>query len=764
MSFSYFSTPLGYIKETLDNRKGNIIDVSKLNAWIRITSGVGNGMVILSNPSVPLFYAANAIYGGIGADSRGRTGQTATEGEGDEQKVVLTDIKGKEIEFEDDRWGRPRPIISGLDISEGNNGLSKKSELQITCFSLAQLDEIQAKFAEPGHHVFVEFGWNTATAMNGLVSLDNTKQIVSMRNLPAVQAQREAADGQYDNFLGRITGGGLSYETGEKYVVTVKLTGVGDLAAYLQGHKSAIKEGAKETIGGESFWWVKGTINDRKRQFQFFYNDLPSYNRTEDIKGLVNLDYYTQPYNFINFDEELREDMGDETNDSKIRNPEGNKIPVPSNAPLIGSERFVKLDVLFSVILDRSGVPKIVDKDGNVVEGGFRYQKIPIRAHRHIFSTDKSKLLIPNEKMPNFGFWSILKGEEPPKPDADGSEVDMSYFGISFPENSKFDPNYAGVFNELTELEAGNWGYLENLYVNYEFAKGIMESKTNTTYDVFVQILNGLNAASNNFWSFEIEKHNCNVYNHETKTNEVQDQLIVVDKALSCPSPKNPPLELFLHGEKSVFLEASLDSSIGGAMMGMVTMGKASQGELKVNEDGSTTSPETGRGLFTNEVDWIAANVSYENNEALKKEESDTTGPSDEEKIAAAYSLFKDRAGVYPKIIDNSGDDLDARGSWKKLGFFTFNDPDLLRTWRRKDIKKQSENQQEHQVGQALLPIKFTFTIHGLSGWKRGDKFKVVGLPSRYDNGFFQVTQINQQIEGMGWKTQIEGQFRNVAG
>ena len=144
---------------------------------------------------------------------------------------------------------------------------------------------------------------------------------------------------------------------------------------YIYKDKRVDKRGLKkETIGGESFWWVKGTINDRKRQFQFFYNDLPSYNRTEDIKGLVNLDYYTQPYNFINFDEELREDMGDETNDSKIRNPEGNKIPVPS-VPLIGSERFVKLDVLFSVILDRSGVPKIVDKDGNVVEGGFRYQK-----------------------------------------------------------------------------------------------------------------------------------------------------------------------------------------------------------------------------------------------------------------------------------------------------------------------------------------------------------------------------------------------------
>ena len=71
--------------------------------------------------------------------------------------------------------------------------------------------------------------------------------------------------------------------------------------------------------------------------------------------------------------------MGDETVDSKIRNPSGKKILVPGNVPLIGEERFVKLDVLFSTILDRSGVPKIVDKDGNLVEGGFRYQKIPVR-------------------------------------------------------------------------------------------------------------------------------------------------------------------------------------------------------------------------------------------------------------------------------------------------------------------------------------------------------------------------------------------------
>ena len=70
----------------------------------------------------------------------------------------------------------------------------------------------------------------------------------------------------------------------------------------------------------------------------------------------------------------------------------------------------------------------------------------------------------------------------------------------------------------------------------------------------------------------------------------------------------------------------------------------------------------------------------------------------------------------------------------------------------------------ETQIGQMLLPITFNFTVHGVSGFKRGDKFTIIGLPDSYSakNGFFQaLTQINQQVEGMTWKTQIEGKFRN---
>ena len=36
----------------------------------------------------------------------------------------------------------------------------------------------------------------------------------------------------------------------------------------------------------------------------------------------------------------------------------------------------------------------------------------------------------------------------------------------------------------------------------------------------------------------------------------------------------------------------------------------------------------------------------------------------------------------------------------------------------------------------------------------------VTGLPAGYSNGFFQVTSVKHVIDGMLWKTEIEGGFR----
>ena len=64
-------------------------------------------------------------------------------------------------------------------------------------------------------------------------------------------------------------------------------------------------------------------------------------------------------------------------------------------------------------------------------------------------------------------------------------------------------------------------------------------------------------------------------------------------------------------------------------------------------------------------------------------------------------------------------------------------------------------------VNPVLVPIKFEFTIHGISGLKVGDCFTVRDLPKKYRTKIFQITQINHEV-GELWKTTVEAQMRNV--
>jgi hypothetical protein len=62
-----------------------------------------------------------------------------------------------------------------------------------------------------------------------------------------------------------------------------------------------------------------------------------------------------------------------------------------------------------------------------------------------------------------------------------------------------------------------------------------------------------------------------------------------------------------------------------------------------------------------------------------------------------------------------------------------------------------------------LLPIKYSFTILGKSGLRRGDIFNIWGIPKKFrDNGFFQIIEIDQSVEGMMWKTKVTGQYRQT--
>jgi hypothetical protein len=86
-----------------------------------------------------------------------------------------------------------------------------------------------------------------------------------------------------------------------------------------------------------------------------------------------------------------------------------------------------------------------------------------------------------------------------------------------------------------------------------------------------------------------------------------------------------------------------------------------------------------------------------------------------------------------------------------------YKDSQLFNALRANHLLEQS---QEKNKVSPLMPIEFEFTIHGISGIKRGDKFKVRGIPEKYSNGFFQVLSVSHTVDGMLWKTQITGGYR----
>jgi len=166
--------------------------------------------------------------------------------------------------------------------------------------------------------------------------------------------------------------------------------------------------------------------------------------------------------------------------------------------------------------------------------------------------------------------------------------------------------------------------------------------------------------------------------------------------------------------------------------------------------------------LFSDSTDLILEKFELKENPS----DTSTTGltaeeqkKADEEAKDANLQLFLDRVNYIPKPNLKS-DDTFSKDLEALTIIGSFNDQVAFQGLKEigDAFKKNTDNS---NAVSPLMPIKFTGTMHGIGGLKRGDKFIINGLPKEYqDNGFFQVTAVKHIIEGMNWKTEIEGGFR----
>ena len=92
-----------YVVDNL-NLKKKAVYTSRLNAWIRVIGNSGNGLVLQSNPNLPIF-GSQSVYG-----NSEKPGAIGLDWEGN---VVTVQ--------EEDRGYRPSPIIEGLNLKRSHN-------------------------------------------------------------------------------------------------------------------------------------------------------------------------------------------------------------------------------------------------------------------------------------------------------------------------------------------------------------------------------------------------------------------------------------------------------------------------------------------------------------------------------------------------------------------------------------------------------------------------------------------------------------------
>ena len=805
------------IYTTIQEKASSNLRASKTMPWIRVTSCLGGFLTLESSPANDSFaqrYGNTKRSGRVGVNAAGES--------------VYAD--------EESRGLRPSPTIDNVSISQGNEGLSKKSSFTIICYTLGQCETIMEYFCEPANMVLVEWGENNILSKLQQVAVGTCK-IAEYNSLKTIQTKRKLAKGTYDAVLGVITGGGMSYGSNETYEIQVALTSVGELPAYLQHHKGITDSKNKKNKSSDKFEGssVTSEKNIGKRLFKQMYNDLPAHKRTAKIKNLLKVPFATNSTNFVNMDSEIRSDLMDSTKDVKLIT-KGGKINITSDLPLFSEKRYIKVALAFTILdltdnYKLDSVPLPCGGTSNTINAKVEWKNTICRAHKNMFSADADYLYIANKYTPSFDLLGALKSEpgykgnplpelttqfitDPKKvadihPKAYDSDIMGSYFpnmnALDFSDAAEYDSSYAKVTAGI-----GEWGYLRDLYINFDFFCDVLDKKGLVTKDVYYELLNGLASAVNLYWDFQIiprgqtSIHEMNGDNKGSKSSYYayqkniegvsfagSEELQIVDMSFGGRIPSTGSsvglAKFQSRGALTPFLSAELSFDIPGAMKGQI-IGQSMANDTSAGDDEENPNSETKeistKGLFTTKVDSVMRELRavkkqieedlIEAQAAESTEETSGEGDSvEEQQRKANYETFVQSALIVPKEQDRNAkydvakekydlwksnettiDDLAVVGAW--------NDATVLKKVQMLNEGLGTANSTISQLNVPLLPIKFNFTIHGVSGIRVGDTFSIIDLPTNYKNKVFQVTQVEHDIAQNIWTTKIEGSMRNM--
>jgi len=604
---------LSNINSTIANKirsRADTIQSSKLNVWMRVFAGAGSGLILTSTNNFELFKAA-----GQGASVYGSPTSVGTIG---------YNWFGAPVAGGNDRGLRPSPGIISFEVKEGKDQISKEATLGIKCFSLEQMEAIQKYFLEPGYTICVEWGWNSDKGGMHMMDAAGPANIVKQateRNLnyDTLNKLRVDSGGEYDTFFGFIVGGNVTNEA-EQFNVTVKLRGAPGLPTYLQSQQHIQ---LKDKPGGiinnygkaekvppyEPELLDKTNTDTNARPWNNMYNQLPSHRQ---IQHVVSYATSTSAYDFINMDKAVTDAMVTDSNggfwsfDRPLFGEKGDGPTVDVAGQDIPKEKlwsphnYITMDMAVEILNRNGGLDEYKFGDKSV-KAHINIKTAEIGAFRYMFSTKSSALIIPGE-LPDFRQYFWNRGEITQKgkgvlavaglPDA--LPINNSINKRSFVQSTPLDINTP---NKKIKEAPYFWGYLRNLYVNFDMFVEKLNQPNKTIREVLLDILNEMSSAVNNFWNFQLVETQAEADNKALGITKGDIIITVVDENWVGRNPEKTP-EYFDHsGINSPFLESTLDLSIPSEMANQIVsqrLGRATQPSMPYLSTG---------GFFTSEAD-----------------------------------------------------------------------------------------------------------------------------------------------------------------
>lgn len=743
----FFSEIAGYARAKINSRGKSNKQASALSAYVIAASYADPGLVITSNPQWPLIGSGKSIYGTT--NSNGSVGTTLGGGEV-AASVTLDQYQGL----------RPIPIITNMEVEEQNAddgaaNFSRIAKFTIRCFSLGQMEKVTEHFLEPGISIFLQWGWNTTA---GSIPWGTSVARASLlKDFSNTNQHRINTGGESDTYLGFVTGGNVEMNN-DYWDITVNCRGFLELPAYVGAADNGKTEAQKAAHGGgtlpEPLEYsgneISAETDASKKRWMLAFNDLPSNKRTAVVKGLESK--LADIGNFINFDTGVADSINSTTKQGFWAGLFGGDVTVKfgsaeaelaEDTKIITEERYIRFGALMAII--NANELEGLKLGAGVLPFAIRSDRTACSAFERVFSTDKTKLFIPNPNTPAADFTSIAANggvQTDFKGNADNRVSSKSGIKFQFPEQTLTGKTFAG--SEAMVKQNYQAGWLDNLYVNFDFAKKILETKSLATKDALYQILNGMSGAAGSIWDFQIVD-----LPNENNIN----QLHIVDNNLSYGATHNDPF--VATGTNSPFLEVGMSMDISGQM--------ANQIMLEKSKAAYNSSMPPVKGLFLTKVNdllqtGIAPTTATKGTPSNPGVAKPADAKAENERKKRDFATFLGKVGLAPGVLLDNTAKWPASGKVLDICYQTaFNDLNLFEA-----LKTGNDYKMETGAGTSiLLPIELSLTMHGVSGIKRGDKISIDSLPDQYrTGGFFQVTAITQTLSDDYWTTTVKGTFR----